>query len=294
MWLILATAVISGLAVFVSKFGVSVVNPYIFTGWKNIIVAVLAIAWILTFKDWRTLKILNQKKWLMLVLAGLIGGSIPFLLFFKGLSMTSAAQGAFIHKTMFIYVALLAAVFLREKISRGVLAAGLLMILGNVLLLGLIPHRFGWGDGLILLATLLWAGESVLSKYLLTDLPARIVIWGRMFFGSVFILLFWLLTGQFALALAVDSAQIGWIAASSVLLFGYAATWYSGLKYVKVSAAAAILLLGSPITTLLSLAFLGEQILVSQTVGIILTLAAAVLIFKLSSRYVQEKSARAV
>ncbi|MBU1136771.1 DMT family transporter, partial [Patescibacteria group bacterium] len=154
---------------------------------------------------------------------------------------------------------------------------------------------------LILLATLLWAGESVLSKYLLTDLPARIVIWGRMFFGSVFILLFWLLTclsgrqaGQFALAFSLNSAQIGWIAVSSVLLFGYAATWYSGLKYVKVSAAAAILLLGSPITTLLSLAFLGEQILVSQTVGIILTLAAAVLIFKLSSRYVQEKSARAV
>jgi len=75
--LILSTAVISGLAVFVSKFGVSVVNPYVFTGWKNIIVAVLAIAWILAFRDWRALKTLAQKKWLMLILVGLIGGSIP-------------------------------------------------------------------------------------------------------------------------------------------------------------------------------------------------------------------------
>jgi drug/metabolite transporter (DMT)-like permease len=292
--LILSTAVISGLAVFVSKFGVSVVNPYIFTGWKNIIVAVLAIAWIIAFRDWRALKTLAQKKWLMLILVGLIGGSIPFLLFFKGLSLTTAAQGSFIHKTMFIYVAILAAIFLKEKISRGFLAAGLLMILGNILLLGLIPHRFGWGDGLILMATLLWAGESVLSKYLLTDLPARIVVWARMFFGSVFIVLFWLLTDQFALALALDLAQIGWILATSVLLFGYAATWYSGLKYVKVSEAAAILLLGSSITTLLSLFFLGEHLLVGQAIGIILTLAAAVFIFKLSSRYAQEKPVRAV
>src|SRR3989339_2183939 len=98
--LILSTAVISGLSIFISKFGVSVINPYIFTGWKNIVVAVLAVGWILALKDWQILKSLNKKKWLWLVGVGLIGGSIPFLLFFKGLSLTTAAQGSFIHKTM--------------------------------------------------------------------------------------------------------------------------------------------------------------------------------------------------
>ena len=288
--LILSTAVISGLSIFISKFGVSVINPYIFTGWKNIVVAVLAVGWILAFKDWQILKSLNKKKWLWLVGVGLIGGSIPFLLFFKGLSLTTAAQGSFIHKTMFIYIALLAAVFLKEKLTRGFLAAGLLMLLGNILLLNLIPHSFGWGDGLILAATLLWAGENVLSKYLLTDLSARIVVWARMFFGSAFIILFWLLTGQFALAVSISWAQIGWVLATSILLFGYVATWYSGLKYVKVSEAAIILLLGSSITTLLSLFFLGERLLAGQAIGAVLILATAVFVFKSSWRYAQTKS----
>ena len=44
-----------------------------------------------------------------------------------------------------------------------------------------------------------------------------------------------------------------WILITSVLLLLYVVTFYNGLKYVKVSVATSILLLGSPITTLLSL-----------------------------------------
>ena len=111
MLLILGTALISGFAVFLGKFGVSVINPYIFTGLKNIIVALLAVSWLLMMKDWRVLKNLSKKQWFLLSMVGLVGGSIPFLLFFKGLSLTAPAQAAFIHKTMFIYVALLVAHF---------------------------------------------------------------------------------------------------------------------------------------------------------------------------------------
>lgn len=271
--LIFSTAFISGLSVFINKFGVSVVNPYIFAGLKNIIVAGLAIGWLLMLKDWQILKKLDKKRWLMLLGIGLIGGSIPFLLFFKGLSMANAVQAAFIHKTMFIYVAILAAIFLKEKISRGFLIGGLLLFLGNILLLRVIPHQFGWGDGLILLATLFWASENVLSKYLLKDLPSRIVIWGRMFFGSGLIVLFWILTGQAHLAASLSSEQIGWVMITSVLLFGYVATWYAGLKYVKVSVAAAVLLLASPITTLLTLIFLNESLIFSQVIGIVLVIS---------------------
>jgi len=169
MLLILGTALISGFAVFLGKFGVSVINPYIFTGLKNIIVALLAVSWLLMMKDWRVLKNLSKKQWFLLSMVGLVGGSIPFLLFFKGLSLTAPAQAAFIHKTMFIYIALLAAIFLKEKISRGYLVAGLGLILGNILLLRLIPHQFGLGDLLVFVATLFWAGENVISKYLLKD-----------------------------------------------------------------------------------------------------------------------------
>lgn len=282
--LILGTALISGFSVFINKLGVSVINPYIFTGLKNIIVALVIISWLLMMKDWQILRRLSQKQWLLLLGVGLIGGSIPFLLFFKGLSLASGPQAAFIHKTMFIYVAVLAAFFLKEKISKGFLIGGLGLLLGSILLLRVIPHQFGFGDLLIFIATLFWASENVLSKYLLRELPSRVVIWGRMFFGSLLIVLFWLMTGQTHLMASLNLEQIGWVLITSVFLLGYLITWYAGLKYVKVSVAATVLLLASPITTLLSLLVLGESILVGQILGMFLIIAAVFLIYRSTPR----------
>lgn len=277
-FLIFLTAFISGFAVFISKFGVSVINPYIFTGLKNFIVVLLVASWLLMMKDWRLLKNLKRKSWGLLFAVGLIGGSVPFLLFFKGLSVAGGAEAAFIHKTMFIYIAVLASVFLKEKIGKDFLIGGLLLVLGNLLLFEFLPVNFNFGSLLILLATLLWAGENILSKYLLKDLPSRIVIFGRMFFGSLFILLFWFFTGQAYLTLSLNLEQIGWILITSVFLFGYVATWYSGLKYVKVSVAATILLLGSPITAFLSMLFLNDSISIAQFGGMGLILAAVFIV----------------
>ncbi|MFH1966256.1 MAG: DMT family transporter [Patescibacteria group bacterium] len=287
--LVLAAAFISGFSVFINKFGVGMVNPYIFVGLKNIIVALLIISWLLMMKDWKVLKGLTKKQWFLLLMIGLIGGSVPFLLFFKGLSITSGVQAAFIHKTMFIYIAVLAFVFLKEKISRRFLTAGLILFLANILLLKMGSYNFGWGDLLILLATLFWAGENILSKYILKDLPSRIVIWGRMFFGSIFIILFLLITGQASLANSLNLSQIGWVLITAVLLFGYVSTWYGGLKHFKVSEAAVVLLLASPITTFLSWIFLNQNLVNNQFFAIILSLVAGLIIFK-SSWYAQDKS----
>lgn len=250
--LVFLTAVISGLTVFVSKYGVSIVNPYIFTGLKNILVAFFAVGWLLMARDWRILRKLTKKQWSLLLIVGLIGGCVPFLLYFKGLSLTNSAQAAFIHKSMFLFIFILAAVFLKEKISKNLLIIANFIFLGNILFLKLTPIHFGWGDFLILLATLLWAVENVLSKYLLKELPARIIIWARMFFGSVFIIFFWLATNQARLILTLSVRQVGWVMITSVLLLSYVATWYLGLKYVNVSTAAAVLLLAAPITLFFS------------------------------------------
>jgi len=184
----------------------------------------------------------------------LVGGSVPFLLFFKGLSLTSAAQGSFIHKTMFVYVAILAAMFLREKISKEFLIGALLLILGNLFLLKKLPVSFSKGDLMVLAATFLWAIENVISKYALRDLDGKIVAWGRMFFGSIFILGYLGFSGGLAPIVSLSIVQIGWTAITAGLLFGYVLTWYSGLKYVPVSVATAILMFGSSVTTMLSLA----------------------------------------
>lgn len=233
-------------------------NPYVFTFLKNTIVALLLTAAILFFKDLKALKQLGPKQWILLVLIGLIGGSIPFLLFFKGLAMSGAAQGSFIQKTMFVYVAAMAMIFLKEKLSKNFLIGALLLLLGNLLLLKTLKFSFTYGDLLIFLATLFWAAENVLSKYVLRELTGRTVAWGRMFFGSIFILGYLGLSGQLSLVENVTFPQIIWISITSMLLLAYVMTWYSGLKYIPVSLATAILLLGSPITTILTVMATGK------------------------------------
>src|SRR4030043_1105694 len=122
--LILATALISGASIFINKYSVAVFNPYIFTFFKNALAAVFLSAILLVFWDFSSFKSLKKKHWLILLAIGLGGGGIPFLLFFKGLSLTSAAGASFIQKTMFVWIFILAGMLLKEKITKKFILAG--------------------------------------------------------------------------------------------------------------------------------------------------------------------------
>lgn len=253
-FLVFLTAFISGFSIFINKFGVGLFkNPYLFTFLKNVVVAVFLSCLLISPKNWKKLKVINKKEWLFLVLIGLVGGSVPFLLFFKGLSMTSAVEGSFIHKTMFIYCSVLAMLFLKEKIEKRFFLSSAFLLFANLLLLKKIPPQLNLGNLLVFFATLLWAIENTLSKYVLKNLEGKQVAWARMFFGSIFILLYLAFTHQLSPILSLNFKQIKWVLITSILLFGYVLTWYSGLKDVPLHQATAILLLGSPITTFLNL-----------------------------------------
>lgn len=282
--LVFLTALISGFAIFINKFGVSVVNPNIYTCLRVLTVAIFLTGLLLLLKDWQRLKHLTRKQWLLLITIGLVGGSIPFLFFFKGLSLTTAAQGSFIQKTMFIWVALAAAWFLKEKIEKKFLVGGLFLLLGSLLLLKTLPSSLNRGDLLVFIATLFWAAENTISKYVLKDLDGRIVAWGRMSFGTLFILIFLLATRELPLISALTIKQITWVLLTAVMLFGYVMSWYSGLKLIPVSQATVILLLGSPITTLLSFIHTG-QINPKEMVSGLLIIFGILLVFGLKKTW---------
>ncbi len=248
----MSTALISGVSIFINKFGISVGTASAFTFLKVLMVSLLLASLFLTKERWKEIARLDYKKWSRLILIGLIGGSIPFILFFKGLSMTTAAQGGLIQKTMFIFVAILAVMFLKEKIGWRFILGTLLIFGSNLVLLKNLDISFGQGDLLVFGATILWAVENIISKATLKSSSGSLVAWGRMFFGSIFIFIYLLSSGELATISSLGFNQIGWILITSVLLFGYVLTWYSGLKKVPVSIATVILLSGSTITMLLS------------------------------------------
>ncbi len=275
--LVLATALISGVSIFINKFGVAGIDSSVFAFAKNVIVAVFIVSLIGLLGEFRQLKQLTKKQWIKLAVIGLVGGSVPFLMFFRGLQLANAATAAFIHKIMFVFVAVMAFVFLKEKLKKNYLVAAVLILLGNGLLLGFVWQGIGAGEMLILGATLFWAVEQVISKHALKELSSKVVAFGRMFFGSVFILAYLLFTGKLALLTSLSVSQLGWIMVTSVFLLGYVLTWYSGLKHVDVSVATCVLLLGSVITTLLSFVFLDKLLTIWQVAGMLMLIAGVVL-----------------
>jgi len=272
VFLVILTALISGFSIFINKWSVSKIEPYTFTFLKNTIVALFLLSLVFFTKELKIIKKITKKQWFQLIMIGLIGGSIPFLLFFKGLSLTSASMGSFIHKTLFIYASIFAVIFLKEKIPKRLCFIAVFLLIGNFLLLKLTAFTFGKGEFFILIATLLWGIENILSKYALKELSGNIVAFGRMLFGSFFILLFIAFTNKLSLLAELNFNDVVWTVFTSLLLLLFVTTYYNGLKAIKVSVATSILLLGSPITTLLSFAFTNGTIDVIQWVGILLNI----------------------
>ena len=251
--LVLLTAVISGVSVFVNYYAIQGTNSDAFLTVRNATVAIFLLALVPLGRRLT----LPRRDWGRLLLVGLIGGAIPFLLFFRGLQLAGqagAASASFGYRTLFLMAAVIGVVALGERLSLRYAAAAGLILAGNVLLLSLTAPVWSDGTALVLLATGLWAGEYALSKRLLRDLDGWTVALGRMGFGAVFLLGFLLATGQIGGLGALTAAHWGWVLISALLLTAFVATWYGGLKEVDLSRASLVLALAFPITWVLSVA----------------------------------------
>ncbi len=253
--LVLLTALFSGVSTFVNSYGVQGTNSDAFVTVRNGLVAILLVPMVLLAR--RDVRVaLRRVDWARLATIGVIGGAIPFLLFFRGIQMATAAGGAttaqFGYRTLFLMATVLGLVFLKEKFSaRIAIAAGILLV-GNALLLSFTAPIWTDGTAFVLAATALWAGEYTLSKRALRDLPSGTVALGRMGFGGIFLLGYIAATGQLAAVAGFGGLHWEWMAISTVLLLGFVTTWYAGLKHVDVSVATALLVLGFPINYALS------------------------------------------
>ncbi len=251
--LVFLTVLISGVSNFVNFYAVQGTSSDAFIAVRNATVAVMLVpVGLLAVRGLP--KGLARRDWVKLGTIGLIGGAIPFLLFFRGLQIAGtagAATATFGYRTLFLMASVFGVVFLSERLSpRFALAAGLL-VAGNALLLSLTAPIWTDGTAYVLAATALWAGEYTLSKHTLRNVPSGTVALARMGFGGVFLLGYVALTGQLGSVAALSGAQWEWILLSAVLLVGFVTTWYAGLKTVDLSVASAMLVLAFPITWVL-------------------------------------------
>ncbi|MFA6525625.1 MAG: DMT family transporter [Patescibacteria group bacterium] len=269
--LALGAALVSGVANFVNKNGVSVVGePFVYTAMKNAVTAILLLGVLFAFKNVKQIKCLSKSDWMKLGIIGLIGGSIPFLLFFKGLSMTSASSASLIHKSLFIWVALLAVPFLKEKFRWYQYGALAMLFFGNFIILG--PSKFNWGQGetLVFLATLLWSVEFIVAKQILKTIHPNVVAWARLTIGIFFIILFLVFTGRLDNLMSASFAGWGWSMLTGAILFLFVLAWYHALKRAPATLVTSVLVFASPITTFLDEVFQKKTLVWDSAVGSLL------------------------
>jgi len=255
--LALGAALISGISFFVNKFAVGIIkDPILFTTLKNSLVAVFLIGVVLVFGRWKEIRSLSKHQWIKLVAVGVIGGALPFALFFTGLAQTSAVSGAFIHKTLFLWVAFLAIPFLKEKMVWQQWVGIAAVFIGNLFIGGFTGFKFNIGEGMILAATILWAIENIIAKKALSDISSVTVSAARMSIGSLLLIGYVALTGDFASVFALTSSEWGWTILTAAILAGYVLVWYSALSRAPATFVATLLVPATLVTNVLSALFI--------------------------------------
>ncbi len=258
--LALGAASISGVAVFLNGYGVKAVgNATTYTTLKNcvaLLVLVGVVAAIASAQGGRGSSALTRPttrvQWWGLGVVGVLGGAVAFVLFFEGLARASSTNAAFLHKTLLVWVALLAVPLLGERLGIWHVAAIAALVVGQVGLAGGVSALVGSGQAMVLGATLLWAVEVVVAKRLLGDLSSWTVALARMGIGSAALLAWSALRGGLGGVLALSASQWGWILLTGVVLACYVGTWFAALARAQAVDVTAVLVLGAVVTSILA------------------------------------------
>lgn len=283
--LALATAAISGLSIYVNSFGVKLVpDAAVYTTAKNGVAAIILVGLALAFGAAREARVLDTRGKAGLLAIAVVGGSVPFVLFFSGLAIATAPTAAFIQKTLFIWVALMAVPLLGERL--GLIQVGALgvLLVGQVLVAP--PTGMGWGPGetMIAAATLLWSVEVVIAKRLLVGVSATLLGAARMGLGLIVLLGYLAVSGRLGGLGAIGGEALLWVLVTGVLLAAYVTTWFNALRYAPATIVTSLLVAGAVVTGVLSSVSNGKAPDPRVVLGYVVILVAVALVIAGASR----------
>ena len=251
--LAIGTAAISGLAIYLNAFGVKLVpDAAVYTTAKNGVAAIILVGLAIALGGAAEARVLDGRRRAGLLAIAVIGGSIPFVLFFSGLAIATAPTAAFIQKTLFVWVALMALPLLGERAGLVQIGALAVLLAGQALVAP--PTGMGWGAGetMIAAATLLWSVEVILAKRLLVGVSAPLLGAARMGLGFVVLLGYLAVSGRLGGLGAISGQALIWVLVTGVLLAGYVATWFGALRYAPATTVTSILVGAAVVTGALS------------------------------------------
>jgi len=255
--LLLMTGALWGTAYVAIKVGLMDGDPYLFALLRFILGSAVLFAFIAYTKRYDHSLFRDRTIWLV----GLLN-ALCIALQNVGITMTTATNAVLLFNINVGFVAILAAVILKDKLARRVLVGlftgmvGVLLISTNGDLSTIYSGTFQ-GNLLVLLSGILWAFCTVYLKRVLDRGKAVTMVTGAMFLLSVVFLL--PITAVFTTNYAMDGAAWPSVIWTGVVCTGIAYLTYNlGLRRVSVTIATIILLSEVVFAMLFALLLLGE------------------------------------
>jgi drug/metabolite transporter (DMT)-like permease len=219
------------------------------------------------------LKLPSRKEVPVLFLLGIIGVGFYQWLQAVGVQLTSASQTSWLTASAPIFMVLMGWLFLREQIHGWQIAGLCLALVGDLLVAynnGIYPMSFANLSGplIIFAGALVWAGYSVLGKYLVKNIHPLRLSFFSLAIGLIFLLLVLVIGGRWELPEAVSTGE--WVA---VVFLGFGSTglayvfYFLALQGVEMTMVAAIQYLEPLITVLLASWLVAERMTVVSLVG---------------------------
>ena len=129
----LGSAGFAALTAILAKKGVAGVNSNLATAIRTAVILGFSVALVWTTGEARDISLLVPRTWLFLVLSGLATG-LSWLCYFRALQLGEASQVAPIDKLSVVFVLVLAAVFLGEKLTWHQWLGGALILAGAIVI----------------------------------------------------------------------------------------------------------------------------------------------------------------
>jgi drug/metabolite transporter (DMT)-like permease len=234
-------------------------------------VAVLGVA----VRARNQLRLVSRRELLIFALLGLQGISFHQWLQSTALVTSQASTAGWIIAATPVFIAVLSALVLRERLGRwqiaGVLlaTAGVLIVVSKGNLAALAAGSFGApGDILIVISSPNWAVFSVLSRRVLRTHPAARVMFYVMTFGWLFSTVQFAATSSLGALAHVSPA--GWLAIAFLGVFcsGLAYVfWFDALQHMPASQVGALLYLEPLVAQSVAAVALAEPVLVPTVAG---------------------------
>ena len=288
-------ALISGVSIYVNSFGVRLFHDAtIYTMLKNSVGgAVLLLVVLISARRRAEYRTLNRRQSAWLVALAITGGSIPYVFFFSGLLLTNAVTASILNHLQFAFVALIAFVFLREKITAPMWAGLVILLVGVTLGTNLGKVHWDTGAALILVSSVLFAIDFVIAKHLLGQLSPVAVMTAKMSLGSLMLAAYAAVTGRLALVGHLTGAQWRITIIVGLILLAFTVTTFLAIRLVSVTAVIAIGQASPIVTAVIDLVETHRlRLPLLNSLGLLITLLAVGVILFIGSR--QEGSAAPV